>query len=322
MVRNSVLILIACGICFGASIERGFCEDAAKSAKQLDKAIRKFQRLVEADKLDKAERLAKTTAGRHPESPAAKLLIQHSQLLARLSAKPNRLAPAGNAKSVKADDTQLITAQMLIVDVPDTFFERIGVDFDFSTGETAISREEPIGIDVRPLPRRNAAKPPQYELVTAEEAPPYSLVTPLEMQFLIKAMDSTCHVRSRPQIRTLPNQPAEVEIVKGSLGIKLVANVVKDGEQVSLKVDGNAHGESSRVRACIPKGQTLLMSLGTYVIEARSVQAAPVLSKVPYVSRLFKNTGVARETRHRLVLITPQLEIPHKPANLKGSAAN
>jgi hypothetical protein len=57
----------------------------------------------------------------------------------------------------------------------------------------------------------------------------------------------------------------------------------------------------------VPDGGTVLLGGMKTVHEARTEYGPPVLSKVPYVNRLFKNVGYARETEHVLVMVTPRV---------------
>ena len=41
--------------------------------------------------------------------------------------------------------------------------------------------------------------------------------------------------------------------------------------------------------------------------EARNEYGPPVLSKIPYVNRLFRNVGYGRCAEHVLVLVTPRI---------------
>ena len=55
-------------------------------------------------------------------------------------------------------------------------------------------------------------------------------------------------------------------------------------------------------------------------------QAAPrrpkygrvILNKIPYVSRLFKNTGVGRETQSLMLMVTPRIIIQEEEEELLG----
>jgi hypothetical protein len=47
----------------------------------------------------------------------------------------------------------------------------------------------------------------------------------------------------------------------------------------------------------IPDGGTALIHCGRMTVAGRNEYGPPVLSKIPYVNRLFKNVGYGRETR-------------------------
>jgi general secretion pathway protein D len=67
----------------------------------------------------------------------------------------------------------------------------------------------------------------------------------------------------------------------------------------------------------IPDGGTALLSGWTRTTETRTESGPPVLSRVPYVSRLFKTVGCGRETQQVYVLVTPRVivhEEEEKPA--------
>jgi general secretion pathway protein D len=46
----------------------------------------------------------------------------------------------------------------------------------------------------------------------------------------------------------------------------------------------------------------------------------PILNKIPYVSRLFKNTGVGRETQSPMLMVTPRIIIQEEEEQLLGVA--
>ncbi len=43
--------------------------------------------------------------------------------------------------------------------------------------------------------------------------------------------------------------------------------------------------------------------------EGRTMYGVPILNKIPYVSRLFKNSGVGRETESVMLMVTPRIII-------------
>jgi general secretion pathway protein D len=60
-------------------------------------------------------------------------------------------------------------------------------------------------------------------------------------------------------------------------------------------------------RVTIPDGGTVLLGGLKRVTESRNEFGPPVLTKVPYVSRLFKNVGISREMQNVYVLVTPRV---------------
>lgn len=59
----------------------------------------------------------------------------------------------------------------------------------------------------------------------------------------------------------------------------------------------------------IPDGGTVILGGLKTLSEGRNEFGPPVLSKVPYVNRLFKNTGFGREAQSLLVMVTPRIII-------------
>lgn len=57
----------------------------------------------------------------------------------------------------------------------------------------------------------------------------------------------------------------------------------------------------------VPDGATALLDAGMVAVEARNEFTVPVLSRVPYVGRLFRNVGYLRDTQRLLVLVTPRV---------------
>lgn len=59
----------------------------------------------------------------------------------------------------------------------------------------------------------------------------------------------------------------------------------------------------------VPDGGTVLMGGFKRLSESRSEYGPPVLSKIPYLNRLFRNTGYGRETTSLLMMVTPRIII-------------
>ncbi|MSR30090.1 MAG: hypothetical protein EXR99_01165 [Gemmataceae bacterium] len=59
----------------------------------------------------------------------------------------------------------------------------------------------------------------------------------------------------------------------------------------------------------VPDGGTVLMGGIKRLSESRSEYGPPILSKIPYLNRLFKNVGYGREAESLLIMVTPRIII-------------
>ncbi len=67
----------------------------------------------------------------------------------------------------------------------------------------------------------------------------------------------------------------------------------------------------------VPDGGTVLLGGIKRLQEGRNERGLPLLSKVPYVSRLFKNVGIGRSTQSLMMMVTPRIIIQEEEeANL------
>ncbi|MFO0825485.1 MAG: hypothetical protein U0792_20590 [Gemmataceae bacterium] len=58
-----------------------------------------------------------------------------------------------------------------------------------------------------------------------------------------------------------------------------------------------------------PDGGTVLLGGLKTLQEGRNEFGPPVLSKIPYLNRLFKNVGIGRQTSHIMIMVTPRIII-------------
>ena len=59
----------------------------------------------------------------------------------------------------------------------------------------------------------------------------------------------------------------------------------------------------------VPDGGTVLLGGLKTLEEGRNEFGPPVVSQIPYLNRLFRNTGIGRETRHIMIMVTPRIII-------------
>jgi Flp pilus assembly secretin CpaC len=66
---------------------------------------------------------------------------------------------------------------------------------------------------------------------------------------------------------------------------------------------------SVQTTVAVPDGGTVLMGGLKTMSEGRNEFGPPVLSNIPYLNRLFKNTAIGRDTRHIMLMVTPRIII-------------
>ena len=68
----------------------------------------------------------------------------------------------------------------------------------------------------------------------------------------------------------------------------------------------------------VPDGGTVLLGGIKRLREGRNMAGVPILNKLPYISRLFKNSGVGRETESLMLMVTPRIIIQEEEESLLG----
>jgi general secretion pathway protein D len=71
----------------------------------------------------------------------------------------------------------------------------------------------------------------------------------------------------------------------------------------------------------VPDGGTVLLGGIKRLSEGRNEFGVPILAKIPYVNRLFKNVGVGRETQSLMMMVTPRIIIQEEEEALLGIPA-
>ena len=59
----------------------------------------------------------------------------------------------------------------------------------------------------------------------------------------------------------------------------------------------------------VPDGGTVLLGGIKRLSEGRNERGLPMLSKIPYINRLFKNVGIGRDTQSLMMMVTPRIII-------------
>ncbi len=71
----------------------------------------------------------------------------------------------------------------------------------------------------------------------------------------------------------------------------------------------------------VPDGGTILLGGIKRLREGRVERGTPILSKIPYLNRLFKNDAIGRETSTLMMTVTPRIIIPEEEEELLGYVA-
>jgi general secretion pathway protein D len=71
----------------------------------------------------------------------------------------------------------------------------------------------------------------------------------------------------------------------------------------------------------VPDGGTVLLGGIKRLSEGRNEFGVPILSKLPYINRLFKNVGIGRETQSLMMMVTPRIIIQEEEEERLGITA-
>jgi len=70
----------------------------------------------------------------------------------------------------------------------------------------------------------------------------------------------------------------------------------------------------------VPDGGTILLGGIKRLAEGRNERGVPILSKLPYINRLFRNVGIGRETESLMMMVTPRIIIQEEEEEKLGLA--
>jgi general secretion pathway protein D len=68
----------------------------------------------------------------------------------------------------------------------------------------------------------------------------------------------------------------------------------------------------------VPDGGTVLLGGIKRLSEGRNEFGTPILNKIPYINRLFKNVGIGRETQSLMMMVTPRIIIQEEEEEKLG----
>lgn len=198
-----------------------------------------------------------------------------------------------------------VTYEMRFIEFPASLFERLGIDFDFVDPHDAPAGAPPV------LQQTTYAAPEMMNKLEKGIE-----LTDIEAKFFLQAIQGTSrgNILFAPKVTLFNGQKAEINMgtppgTPGAFGISLQGVILADNDRVrtSISVRESAHEPPKSMHKTVANGRSVAIALGRHIVEARNDSGVPMLKKVPYVSRMFKNTGVARETFCRYLLLTPRI---------------
>ena len=158
-------------------------------------------------------------------------------------------------------------------------------------------------------------------LVRMDKTRPYTYTTNVNVglvdgRVVVKPVTHT--IRFGTVIEALPTVKANraglslaINVQHAILGQAIAMQTVrvgpKGGETEYVLEAPSLHIIDTTTTVDLAKTGTLVLPLGAVLSDSRNEFGPPVLSKIPYVNRLFRNVGYGRETRLLYVVITPQV---------------
>ncbi len=117
-----------------------------------------------------------------------------------------------------------------------------------------------------------------------------------------------------------------------------IENTAQQGNQTTPNDNTRRSRESTRIRqgtsvqlptvasisvattVSVPDGGTVLLGGIKRLSEGRNEFGVPILNKLPYINRLFKNVGIGRETQSLMMMVTPRIIIQEEEEERLGIA--
>jgi hypothetical protein len=92
--------------------------------------------------------------------------------------------------------------------------------------------------------------------------------------------------------------------------LRVTPTVSADRRFIRLNLRLRREGaEDEKVEVVLSDGGSFVLPVGTALHETRQEFATPILSRIPYVNRLFTNVGYGRETEQVFLILTPRINV-------------
>lgn len=135
-------------------------------------------------------------------------------------------------------------------------------------------------------------------------------------QTVMDATDPAANlVTSGPLLDVIPEVSADLKTIRlhiypGTLGLVISPSMQRSVDGVSSFVEVPIISPSVvQSSVSVPDGGTILLGGYRMTQGGDAMNGVPVLSKLPYVNRLFKNTGPVKDEQSLLIMVTPRIVI-------------
>lgn len=176
-------------------------------------------------------------------------------------------------ESLRREQDVSVCLEVRVVSVSEQTFERIGVDFE---------------------PKKGAFFDPNGLRLVLEAA----------------QGDRRTNVMQAPKVTCFDKQRVNLRVTEGGtrFALSMTPAVSADRRFVRLNVRLRRDGaEDEKVKVVLADGCSVCLPGWSVTRETRQEYAVPVLSRIPYVNRLFKNVGHGRETEKTFLMLTPRV---------------
>ena len=192
---------------------------------------------------------------------------------------------------MQAPKLVVLNGQTGVVEITDTQYFVTRLNLDCKGGQLmAKPTQEAIklGICMTVLPTVSADRKSVLVNLKFKNSTLAGPVPLIPIQIPIKRLDNTGKEKAKPELFTLFLQQPQVS---------------------TLAIDNTT---------VIPEGQTLLLGGVKKLTEERNEFGPPILSKIPYLNRIFKTVGYGRETVSLVIMVTPRIVVREEEEQSQG----
>jgi general secretion pathway protein D len=136
--------------------------------------------------------------------------------------------------------------------------------------------------------------------------PFFSRINPNVPTFTFSGSTTTTTDTTRDGVQTTPND-----------NTKKIDSASKTTSGVTVQLPTFSY-VSVTTTVSVPDGGTVLLGGIKRLSEGRNEFGVPMLNKIPYINRLFKNVGVGRETQSLMMMVTPRIIIQEEEEEKLG----